>query len=93
MGGETSSTWNVSMRRPPPLQAGESYNTDKGADPSLAGYTESTDGVIRHFYGAQSLQMNDAGDEVITTVGMNNAGLLIYQYDYKTSTYLFTLRS
>ena len=25
--------------------------------------------------------MNDAGDEVITTVGMNNAGLLIYQYD------------
>ena len=80
MGGETSTTWDVSMRRPPPLQAGESYNTDEGADPSLSGYTESTDGVIRHIYGAQSLQMNDAGDEIVTTVGMQNVGLLIYQY-------------
>jgi hypothetical protein len=80
MGGETSTTWDVSMRRPPPLQAGESYNTDKGADPSYTGYTESTDGVIRHSYGVGTMQMNDVGDEVVVRGGMNNSGLLIYQY-------------
>jgi hypothetical protein len=80
MGGETSTTWDVSMRRPPPLQAGESYNTDKGADPSYTGYTESLGGVIRHIYGIGSVQMNDVGDELIVIGGMTNSGLLVYQY-------------
>ena len=80
MGGETSTVWDVSMRRPPPLQPGQSYNTDKGADPSYTGYTESTDGAIRHMYGIGSVQMNDVGDEVIAMGFMTNSGLLVYQY-------------
>ena len=81
MGGETSTAWDVSMRRPPPLQPGQSYNTDKGADPSLTGYTESLGGVLKHLYGMQAVQMNDAGDEIVCTAGNLNSGLLIFQYN------------
>ena len=55
------------------------YTGDKGADPSLDGY--SGGGVIRHIAGINHLQMNDAGDEVVGIGVSSNQGPLMYQFN------------